>query len=203
MRQSRDAARLSVARDLSAALYQMVNAAHGGLLHTLLWRDQADQCLSAMLTAYTFLRQHDDPCLTAKLISDTFWHLGMLEALAWDEAEQWDMYRRSAGYFAKVYQSAWYDAAAPLREFIRSLPGYAVERRGRQKQEACDQYTFVVRQMSSICCVSQQGNLGLIKLTLPVQLLPEAEIVNRILILDRGVKKDGIATDCRETVRCK
>lgn len=198
MKARNQAHRVSVAVDLSQALTGMVDSSRSHI-YTMAWRNQAQECLTAMVDVFSFLRSRSDKHITSTFIRDVLWQLAVLETMVWDEVELWDQHARPAGHFTRSYQDRWDEVIGPLKRFVLSLPDYCESRRGRQWPETSDVYMFVVRQMASFCC-SPSADSG--RSVLLLQPLPEAEMVNRILILDRGVEHD-VTGDRREAVSCK
>ncbi|SFF34002.1 hypothetical protein [Paracidovorax wautersii] len=176
--------KVSAASDISKALVQFGCSAnvYGIAIYTAMWRERAEQCMSAMVQVCAFLRSRSDPHLTTELIHDMFMQLAVLESFAWDKAEVWKIHNRPDGYFAGSYGDSWTTAVEPLKQFIQSLPAYVDDRRGQQQLRATDEYMFVVRQMAGMCCGFKMGSRGPYVSAEP---LPEAEQVNRILILDK------------------
>lgn len=191
--------KVSAAADISKALMQISSSASVYAIYTTTWRERAEQCMSAMVRVCAFLRSRSDPHLTTELIHDMFMQLAVLESFAWDQAEVWKIHNRADGYFTGSYGHGWTTAVEPLKRFIRSLPTYADDRRGHQLLQATDEYMFVVRQMACVCCGNRSGPRGAYVVAQP---LPEAEQVNRILILEKTAvgEKDDVTGYRREAL---
>ena len=189
----------SVAQDIGIALRDIEsNLRHYASLNIDLWVNRSATCLQGMLPAYIFLRSRDDVHLTQQCIKFNF-DLSVVEDFAWDEAASWrGELVREKGYFEGFYGRGWCDAIKPLQSYIKSIPGYDVNLRGRQSLQAKDQYQFTVQQLARLWCDRQRDIESRF-----TDSLPEANATDRIVMLEicrKGSIENEISDHCGEVL---
>lgn len=115
-----------------------------------MWKGRAIAFLGGLIKPLVFLRDQGEILLSADYIRSYF-DLPMLERFVYDKEDVWKGgAKRPDGYFQKTYGKIWNVVIRPLKAFMITIPGYDMNKLGKQEQKTNEQHGYITMQLARL-----------------------------------------------------